>query len=191
MSSERPVRDDASLVRACRMGDESAWRELIRRYRRLIYSIPVAYRLPHAEADEIFQSVTIKLYENLAKLRKVESLASWLAVTARRECVASLRSGRRFAAIEDSHADGSQQDAHDVTQELHQVECEHMLALAFEQMDEACRALLGALYLEEPTPSYDEIARRLSRPVGSLGPTRGRCLEKLRKIYVHLGGDEP
>ena len=82
----KPAPDDEELIAACLDGDESAWSSLIRRYRRLIYSIPVAYRMQSHEADEIFQSVALKLFNHLATLRNRSGLASWLIVTTRREC---------------------------------------------------------------------------------------------------------
>ncbi len=182
---------DVELIRACRSGDDKAWEKLILRYQRLVYSVPVAYRLPPADADEIFQRVSVKLFENLDRLRRTESLAPWLVVTARRECQAFLREARRAAPLENGSAAGSAEDPADVVRDLHRIECAHSLALALERLGHPCRALLHALYMEDPAPPYEEIARRLGRPVGSLGPTRMRCLEKLRKLYFRLGGREP
>jgi RNA polymerase sigma factor (sigma-70 family) len=162
---------------------------LIRRYRRLVYSIPVAYRLPPEDADDVFQRVAVKLFENLDRLRKLESLPSWLMTTARRECQACLRSGSRWSQLEGEHE--PHEDAPDVAQALLEVACENTLSRALSRLTEPCRGLLHALFLEEPSPSYGEIATRLGRPVGSLGPTRARCLGKLKKIYLALGGEEP
>ena len=81
-------------------------------------------------------------------------------------------------------------DVEDPTAGLHQIECEHTLGLAFERLDDGCRDLISALYYEDPAPSYQEISERLGRPVGSLGPTRNRCLKKLRKLYDQVGGPE-
>jgi RNA polymerase sigma factor (sigma-70 family) len=182
-------KDDKSLVLACRRGDGSAWELLIRRYQRLIYSAPVAYRIPASEADEIFQRVAVKLFEKLDQLKRAESLPAWLLTTARRECQAHLAGGRRWVA-EDQAPDPAQ-DPPDVAGRLDAVRSEHVLALALERLDETCRKLLGALYLEDPGPSYEQIGERLGRPVGSLGPTRARCLKKLRKLFVELGGVVP
>jgi RNA polymerase sigma factor (sigma-70 family) len=188
--SSRPETDRA-LVRRCLRGDEPAWETLVRRYRRLIYSIPVAYRIPAGEADEIFQRVAVKLFEGLEKLRSAEALPAWLSVTTRRECQAFLRSSRRFSPIEETSDPELAEDPPDVTRAIDQVRLEHTLGLALERLDGTCRDLLAAMYIEDPTPSYQEIAVRLGRPVGSLGPTRSRCLGKLRKIYRQLGGDSP
>ena len=191
MTSGSSASDDSALIEACQAGDERAWSDLVRRYRRLIYSIPVGYRLSPTEADDIFQSVVTKLFRHIPSIRQRESIAAWLAVTTRRECQAWLRTSRRWKPLEEGTADDPQVEPLDVASAIHEVECQHTLALALTRLEQLCRTLLGALYLEEPTPSYDELAQRLGRPIGSLGPTRSRCLKKLRQIYSDLGGAEP
>ncbi len=191
MSSRTSWPDDQALIRACRKGDESAWDTLIRRYRRLIYSIPVAYGFASGDADEIFQRVAVKLFENLGRVRKIEALTSWLTVTTRRECQTFRRGAGRWQSLEELDPRSMSEDPPDVAEALHALGAEHTLALAFERLDETCRVLLRALYLEDPTPGYREIGRRLDRSVGSLGPTRARCLKKLQTLFVQLGGEKP
>jgi len=183
------VASDADLVDRCLRREDEAWRELVTRYRRLIYSIPGAYRV--ADPDEIFQSVCLKLYEHLRSLRNRASLAAWISTTTRRECLAALRRERRVTSIEERSEEEFPEDPPDVVQRLFEIECEHALHLALERLDAVCRTLLHALYVEEPTPSYKEISERIGRPVGSLGPTRGRCLDKLRGHYTELEGRVP
>jgi len=190
LSSGPRWQNDGALVRACLDGDASAWEALIRRYRRLIFSIPSAYRIPAGDADDIFQRVAVKLFENLARLRKVESLPSWIGVTTRRECLAHIRGTGRLDPIEDVE-DSLAQEAPDVAATLAAIQSEQVLTVAFERMDETCRTLLAALYLEDPTPSYKVISERLGRSVGALGPTRSRCLKRLRKLFLELGGEAP
>ena len=180
---------DDELVERCLRRDELAWRELIRRYRRLIYSIPVAFR--HPDPDEVFQAVAVKLFQHLGTLRKPGSLGAWISITARRECLVNKKKQLRSVSLEAQSENELAEDAPDVAQALHDLECEHTLLVAMEKLDTLCRALLRALYVEDPTPSYKEIAERVDRPIGSLGPTRGRCLDKLREYYVELGGDSP
>jgi len=182
--------NDGALVEACLRGERSAWDALIERYRRLIYSVPVAYGISSDDADDIFQRVAVLLIENLHRIRRVESLPAWLLTTARRECQAFLRGERRWRPMDDLESFEPTEDPPDVAGRLHEVRCEHALALALERLEETCKALLTALYLEDPTPTYDEISRRLVRPVGSLGPTRARCLKRLRKLYRGLGGPD-
>lgn len=183
--------DDAALVAACRRGDPGAWEALILRYRRLVYSIPAAYRLERADADEIFQRVALKWFEHLPRLRDASALPAWLVVTTRRECTALLATRRRFTSIDEDGAPEPGVEPPDVVEEVAAVAREHALELAFERLGEPCRGLLTALYVEEPRPSYGEIGRRLGRPIGSLGPTRSRCLEKLRVLYLESGGEAP
>lgn len=191
MPASKRVQDDDALIRACRAGDGDAWEQLIRRYRRLIYSVPVAFRLPRHEADEIFQRVAVKLFENLHRIRDVGSLPSWIAVTARRECIGLSHSEGRFRDLDEADLDVAGPDPPDVAGALQLLEDEHALALALERLDRGCRDLISALYIEDPTPSYQEISARVGRPIGSLGPTRARCLEKLRKLYFRSGGKDP
>ena len=182
-------RSDEELVERCLGNDEGSWSELIVRYRRLIYSIPVAYRSP--DADDVFQAVAVKLFENLGKLRNRKSLSSWIATTTRRECLAVIKKARRSVSLDEDNVEEPLEEPLDFVQLSFEVECEHMLHGALEKLDELCRTLIQAFYVEAPTPSYKEIAGRIGRPIGSLGPTRGRCLGKLREHYVELGGESP
>lgn len=181
---------DRALVDRCLKGERSAWETLLERYRRLIYSVPVAYGLSPDAAGDIFQRVAVLVIENLHRVRRVESLPAWLLTTSRRECQAFLRGERRWRSMEELDSHDLSEDPPDVTGRLHELECEHALTLAFGRLGSPCRELLTALYFEDPTPGYEEISRRLSRPVGSLGPTRARCLKRLRKLYRALDGPE-
>jgi len=164
---------------------------LIRRYRRLIYSVPSAYRLPVDQADEVFQRVTVKLFEHVARVRSAETLPAWLLVTTRRESRELSRKEKRYAPFEDEDSERLPADSPDVAGRLDAVAREHAVALSLERMGSPCRELLTALYVEDPTPPYDEISRRLGRPIGSLGPTRSRCLEKLKSLYLESGISDP
>jgi RNA polymerase sigma factor (sigma-70 family) len=179
--------DDGAILAACRAGDAAAWETLIRRYRRLIYSVPAAYRLPTDQADEVFQRVTIKLFEHMGRLRSAETLPTWLLVTTRRESQEMSRKEKRYAPFDDEDSERLPAEDSDVAGRIDAVAREHEVALALERMGSPCRELLTALYVEEPTPPYDEIARRLGRPIGSLGPTRSRCLDKLKSLYLESG----
>ena len=183
--------DDTSLLDRCRAGDVAAWETLIRRYRRLIYSVPSAYRLPVDQADEVFQRVTIKLFEHVSRVRSAETLPAWLLVTTRRESREISRKEKRYASFEDEDSERLPAESLDVAGRLDAVAREHAVAVALERMGSPCRELLTALYVEDPTPPYDEISSRLGRPIGSLGPTRSRCLEKLKALYLESGINDP
>lgn len=189
-ASREPRTPDAELIRRCVAGNAPAWEELIVRYRRLIYSIPVQYGFAPDLADEVFQQVAVKLFENLAKLRNAEGLASWLATTTRRECWRLTGRGQQAEATEPEQFERMEADAPDLDERLDAVQREHAMARALEVLGGTCQELLTALYVEDPTPSYEELSRRLGRPVGSLGPTRSRCLKKLEKIYRKFMPDD-
>lgn len=180
--------DDAELVGRCLAGEGDAWSELLKRYRRLIYSIPVAYGFSEDDADEVFQRVAVKLLDGLARLRDVGALTSWLATVARHECHSLHREGSRHDSTPVEELDPPAPPDGDIAERLEAVEQEQQIALALERLGGPCRELLHALYVEDPTPPYEEISRRLKRPIGSLGPTRSRCLGKLRTLYHQLGG---
>ncbi len=191
MGSSSRWADVDALVRACLSGDADAWETLIRRYRRLIYSIPVAFRIPTDQADDVFQRVALKLLENLHQLRSIDGLVAWISVMTRRECLALLQGENRYRGIAEEDMESSGVALAQDSDVVLTIEQEHALVLALERLGEPCRGLLGALYVERPTPSYEEIGQRLGRPVGSLGPTRSRCLSKLRKLYLEEGGPPP
>lgn len=191
VSPDSSWQEDAVLVRACLRGESGAWDRLVDRYRRLVFSVPLAMGLSREAAEDVFQEVFTKLLQHLGDLRREASLVAWLTTTARRESWRVSREaarGRQHAALDDV----AEPAADDPGQEQAMVEIQqqHAVLLALEEIDEKCAALLRALYVEDPTPSYQEIAARLGRPVGSLGPTRSRCLGKLERSYRRLVGED-
>lgn len=181
---QRRWEEDRELVRRCLAGDESAWAQLVGRYERLVYSVARACGLLNQDADDVHQVVWERLIEHLAGLRRTEGLASWLTVTTRREAVRWATRRRREQAL-DEETLGLEPDGEESLEgTILRIEREHGVAIALERLGEPCRSLLEALYFEDPAPSYEELGARLGRPVGSLGPTRARCLEKLRRLVV-------
>ena len=126
------------------------------------------------DASDVFQQVWMELYQRLSDLRRVEALPAWLITVTRRPTSKMVRS--RFAS------EPLDEDGPDVKQQLSHIELEHALERALEQLSHRCRMLIDLLYFNTEEPSYAEIAERLGMPVASIGPTRGRCLEKLRKV---------
>jgi RNA polymerase sigma factor (sigma-70 family) len=179
---------DGELVARCLRGEARSWEELVRRYRRLVYAVPRRMRLRHEDAEEVLQDTFTTLLEKLAALRDHERLGAWLVVVAQRRALALLQRGARprEVALPDSHDAGTDPGALPL-EELVRLERQDAVQRALEQLPERCRALLAALYFEDPTPSYREIARRLGVREGSLGPTRQRCFEKLRRRLAALG----
>lgn len=181
-------RTDGDLVGACLQGDGDAWEALVRRYRRLVYSVPSAFRFSPERADDVFQRVWLKLVERLDTLKRADAIGAWLVTTARRECIAMSRGESRLQDEEPQETDRRAADDPAIDETLERIEAEHAVALAFEDLGEPCRSLLDLLYFQDPRPSYEEISRQVGRPVGSLGPTRARCLRKLKKLYQKRGG---
>ena len=177
------IRSDEDLLRRCRQGDESAWEQVIESYKRLIYSIPLNFGLGSEDAADIFQQTFISLVENLDKLRPDSNLAAWLAVVARRHALHLLRKRKReqVGAGEDI-GESEQIQAVVGPDDLARFEQLQMISHGLDRMGGRCRELLLALYFDAHEPSYEEIAERTNIAVGSVGPMRGRCLERLREI---------
>lgn len=178
---------DPLLVRACLAGDEAAWEELIDRYGRLVYSIPRRLGLSESDADDVFQNVFVTLLRNLGSLRDQTRLSAWLITTTRREAWRLGRAGSRRA--EDELNESLPADDPAALDDVVRWEREQGVREALRRLDDRCRELLTALFLEPATPSYEVIASRLGIPVGSIGPTRARCFKKLDAILRELGID--
>jgi len=178
--------DDRWLVSACLEGDHSAWEALISRYQRLIYSIPLKSRLSYDDAADIFQSVCLKLFEKLATLRDHDKISSWLITTATRECWRVAARNRRDAQSSSNSDSDPMTDiaaAAPLADELREsLERRHAVRQAVESLPERCRELLTMLFYQADEWSYADIAKRMNMPVPSIGPTRARCLEKLKKL---------
>ena len=179
-------RDDRALVAACLEGDHSAWEALIARYQRLIYSIPIKARLNQDDAADIFQSVCLKLYEKLATIRDSERISSWLITTTSRECWRLSSRNRRESVpgggddesfLKEIPATGPLADEQRETLEQQQ-----QVRQAVDALPERCRELISMLFYQKDDLSYVDIAGRMKMPVPSVGPTRARCLEKLKKL---------
>jgi RNA polymerase sigma factor (sigma-70 family) len=167
------------LVRAAATGDHRAWDELVDRYSGLLWSIAMAYRLDRADAADVVQTVWLRLLENLEKLREPDRVAAWLATTTRRECQRALAQARRVLPTED-HRRLEPRDAAPTPEAVMVAsERDRLLWVAFERLPERCRRLLRIL-MADPPP-YEVVAAALGMPVGSIGPTRARCLEQLRR----------
>ena len=182
-------RDDRQLIAACLGGDHDSWEALIYRYQRLIYSVPRKLRLSPDDSADVFQAVCLKLYEKLATLRDHERISSWLVTTATRESWRISARNRREARTSGS---GDPDDSESIAeipssapladQERQALEQQQTVRDSLEELPERCRDLLKLLFYHSDESSYVEIARRMNMPVPSIGPTRARCLEKLKKI---------
>jgi RNA polymerase sigma factor (sigma-70 family) len=171
---------DWQLIQRCRQGDQRAWEELVGRYERLIFSIPLNFGLSRADAADVAQHTFIVLMENLHLIREDGNLAGWLGTVARRHTWRRAERQQREAVVEEEKA----MVIPDMDAAERQDRWERLLWVqkALSRLDERCRKLLEALYFEEEEPSYAEIAGRLGMAEGSIGPTRARCLQKLKEL---------
>jgi RNA polymerase sigma factor (sigma-70 family) len=177
--------DDSSvgaLVARVGEGDQEAWNEIIERYAPLVWSICQRHQLSRPDIDDVGQSVWLLLVENIGKLRDPAALPGWLATTTKRECLRILKATRRH-----DHADLPPEeqlpldpDAATIEQEVILAERNAALRAAFAELAPSCHELLSML-ITDPPLSYEDISTRLGLPVGSIGPTRARCLERLRR----------
>ncbi len=160
--------------------DPRAWDQLVERYAGLVWSVARSFRLDDATAADVTQQAWLSLVEHRHDVRDPERLGGWLATTTRR---AAIRAVHRRDAERPSESVGAELDAHepfgDIGAELEEAETRAEVRRAFGLLPESCQLLLR-LCLVEPRIEYVVIAELVGRPVGSLGPTRRRCLDRLR-----------
>jgi RNA polymerase sigma factor (sigma-70 family) len=173
---------NGKLLAAAAAGDQRAWDALVERYTGLLWSIARSYRLGPADAADVVQTTWLRLVEHLDKVADPERLPGWLATTARRECIHLMRRTDRraesAAELPDLPDDGPAPDA-----ALLRDERDAELWRALDRLDELCQRLLRVL-MADPPPAYADAAAALGIKIGSIGPTRARCLAKLRAL-VH------
>ena len=177
------VADDlpvTALVTRARNGDKQAWDELVDRYAPLIWSICRKYRLRRADADDVGQSVWLRLVDQLGSLRDPAALPGWLATTTQRECGRVLHASRQVPGQRPDAGDIPDKMTGMAESELLRAERHVALRDAFTQLPPKSQQLI-ALLIHDPPMSYAEISAKLGIPAGSIGPIRGRCLEKLRR----------
>lgn len=165
---------DGELLTRCRLGNEDAWHRLVERYERLVYSVAVRNGLDRHEASDVTQTVFVALIDALHTLEDDTKLASWLMTVARRQAWRLRSAQRRTVSIE---------DVSDPTVDPYpQWNSLIVVHDALSTLGGTCRDLLLSLYFDPDQPSYADIAERMGRSVGGIGPMRGRCLDRLRAI---------
>lgn len=186
-SSSHP--DLARLVRRCRSGDARAWDILVERFANLVFSAARRVGLKNEDAEDVSQAVFLKLYQNLDRIETPEALGGWLAVTATREAIRVKKITARTVNVADEYQGLEETLAADeaMADKLATVsESVDAITEAIASLRDRCRELLTALYLVDD-PSYQEISDRLEIPIGSIGPTRARCIESLRSNLAKSG----
>jgi RNA polymerase sigma factor (sigma-70 family) len=179
------ARDDSvvtGLVARARSGETQAWNELVERYAPLISAICRRHRLDRVDAEDVSQSVWLRVVAQLDTIREPAALPGWIATTTRRECGRVVRAARgphaaSYALDAENLPDGQAEVA---GQELLAAERRAALHEAFTDLPGAWQQLVTELTMDPPTP-YAEVSARLGIPVGSIGPTRSRCLNRMRR----------
>jgi RNA polymerase sigma factor (sigma-70 family) len=169
-------------------GDRAAWEEIVERYAPLVWSICVRYRLDRQDIDDVSLTVWLRLMENFCCIREPAALPGWLATTTHRECLRVLRSARRQeqSGLPPVGNLPSEPAAMTIEQEILIAEREASIRAAFAELPPGCRELLSMLVSDTPH-SYAEISATLGIPVGSIGPRRARCLQRLRQSITPSG----
>jgi len=183
--------NDESLVLACRRGEAAAWEALVARYQRLVYSIPRRSGLDEDRSADVFQHVFVTLVEQIGRIEQPDRIGAWLATTARRETWRVSKRERSALSRSETADDDGHDDIPDrdvlPDEALVQLEEQHAVRLAVDSLDDRCRQLLSLLFYEADPPPYAAIAARLDTSEGSIGPTRARCLQKLRRLLEDRG----
>jgi RNA polymerase sigma factor (sigma-70 family) len=178
--------DLTELVRAASKGDQRAWEGLIGRFGGLVWSVARAHGLSRADAADVSQTAWLRLVEHLHRLRDPERVGTWLAATTRHEALRTLRRAHRQLPVgDDAELDaelgrsGPPVDSPEARTLA--AERSDLLWRAFAALPPRCQTLLRVL-MADPPPSYQQVAVAMDMPIGSIGPTRGRCLDRLRQL---------
>ncbi len=169
----------AALVTAAANGDTRAWDALVKEFGGMIWAVARAHRLRDSDAADVSQSTWLRLLENLQRLNEPARVGAWLATTARRECLRVLRDNGRCVLPGDDFPEHESADIQPVDA-LVTRERDDALWRGFSRLRESDQALLRIL-MADPRPAYEEIAASLDMPIGSIGPTRQRALDRLRQ----------
>jgi RNA polymerase sigma factor (sigma-70 family) len=185
--------DVGGLVLAAADGEAAAWRALVERFSGLVWSVARGHGLPNADAEEVYQTTWLRFAEHVGRIKEPDRAGAWLATTARHECIRLSRARTRLDLTGDLDVLPPQVDERSpetavVESEESAAELERLRGLweSFHELPARCLRLLRAL-LASPPPSYAEIAAAFEMPVGSIGPTRARCLGRLRDLLAERG----
>lgn len=192
------MEDVERCVEEARSGDPTAWNRLVDGHSGLVWSVIRGFRFDNETGKDVFQTVWLRLAEHLDNIREPAKLAGWIGQTTRNECVGLVRQRTRVV-VSDEVAEMPQATDRATTVfpdpgvGLERTEEREAVAAAFERLGERCQRLLRLLILDPPL-SYEEISEHLELPVGSIGPTRSRCLDSMRnssEISRITGGGRP
>jgi RNA polymerase sigma factor (sigma-70 family) len=180
---------DDELLAACIRGDSAGWEGLLDRYAALVYSIARKYRLSDADCADVFQSVCLTLLEKLDTVRAPAGLAAWLITTTSRQCTAVWRRQQREQAHTVGEVSVPVEDPGELPEEaLLGLERQRQVRAAIGQLTPNCRRLVSGLFSDEAErETYQQLAKGMGVSINSLGPTRARCLQQLRRLLLAAG----
>jgi len=180
--------DVGALVDRARQGDQQAWDELVERFLPLVSALIARHRLRGHDADDVNQTVWLRLVEHLADLREPRALPGWIATTTRHECLRVIDRSRRTLAVDPQSTPQFDRPDEQVAldDDLLALERQQALRAALAELPDDRRELLTLLLADPPLP-YREVSRLLGIPVGSIGPTRARALDQLRNSNALRG----
>ncbi len=172
----------AVAVRLAAAGDKHAWARLVDQYGKLIWSITVRFKLTESDAADVVQTTWMRLIENINRIEQPDRVGAWLAATARNECLRHVSSRKRVVLVhENVELESADHQGPEVDEALLAAERAEHVRAALAHLPAQWQQLLELL-MADPPVSYAEISDQLGLPVGSIGPTRGRCLAKLRVL---------
>ncbi|MDN5795262.1 MAG: sigma-70 family RNA polymerase sigma factor [Intrasporangium sp.] len=176
------------LVAAASGGDENAWSVIVARFSSLLWGVARAHRLDQSDAADVVQNTWLRLLDNLGRIERPEALAGWLATTARYESLSVLRRRGREHLVRDEDLAGRAVDVEAIGLDTALLgdEQDAQLWSCFAQLSQRCQRLLRVLMVCD-RPSYSAVSQALDIPVGSIGPTRMRCLRTLREAVAGSG----
>jgi RNA polymerase sigma factor (sigma-70 family) len=190
---------NSELLQRCRAGDAQAWQMIVRRYGRLVHSVPARYGLSRSEAEDVGQEVFWALAQHLERIEEPDRLGGWLLTTARRMSWRMMQQRKQEQPTSMADVTENETLAGKLVGPLRIPSYAELVAgwdrqealqAGLARLGGRCRELLHLIFLDVGEPSYDEISVQLGMPKGSIGPTRNRCLAQLRDILVGLGFTE-
>src|SRR5579863_6711548 len=174
--------DIAEWVRSAAAGDRRAWERLVDQFARLIWSITADFKLAESDASDVAQTTWLRLLEHIDRIEYPDRVGSWLAATARNECLRNLAARKRVVLGHDEEVlSGIAVAGPEVDERILADERDQVVRDALSRLPRRWQRLLELLMADPPTP-YADISDELGLPVGSIGPTRGRCLAQLRVL---------
>jgi len=177
---------NAELVARAQAGEQDAWDAIVRSYEGLVWSVVRSFRLTDAEAGDVTQTVWLRMVEHLGSIRDPNAIGGWLATTARRECIALFKKSGRSVATDPVTLDEPDDRIEAPGASLLREERTRAVWQAMHELSDKCFQLLRIL-LADPPPTYIDVSAALEMPIGSIGPTRQRCLENLRALLERRG----